>query len=319
MGLPKQLAGFIRGLRPTYWFHNLLHYKQLKANRQLYRQTGIQKPVWYSLKHGDIKRSLDEKPWLDGPEAITTMQRSTGWNSFSATIQQQLLQWPEAGFVILKNYFTATETDAVNDSIEHLLQTQKANLTSGGRKIMNAWKQSSSCEHLFKQKELLNILSFLLGRPVVPFQTINFIYGSEQRAHSDSVHMTTEPLGYLIATWTALEDAQEGSGLLQYYPGSHKLPYILSEHYQTNNTLWNLGADNYPNYEKKIAAVIQEYGLQPVQFKAQKGDVLIWHANLLHGGVPITQATLTRKSQVAHYFGKGVLCYHEISQRPALL
>jgi len=131
--------------------------------------------------------------------------------------------------------------------------------------------------------------------------------------------MTTEPLGYLIATWTALEDVQDGAGVLQYYPGSHKLPYVMSEDYTTNNTLWSLGADNYPNYEKKIASVIQQNRLQPVQFKAQKGDVLIWHANLLHGGVPITQKQLTRKSQVAHYFGKGVLCYHEVSQRPALL
>jgi hypothetical protein len=51
----------------------------------------------------------------------------------------------------------------------------------------------------------VDILDFLLGRPVHPFQTINFIQGSEQRAHSDFVHMTTEPMGYLIAAWIALE------------------------------------------------------------------------------------------------------------------
>jgi hypothetical protein len=319
MGLPKQVAGFFRGLRPTYWLHNLMHYKRLKANRQLYKQTGINKPVWYSLKHADIKRTLNEKPWLDEPDAVIKMQQSKVWSSFPTHIQQALLPWPQDGYVILKNYFTAAETEAVNNSIDDLLQTQKAYLTSGGRKIMNAWRQSRPCESLFKQKQLLTILSFLLGKQVVPFQTINFVYGSEQRAHSDSVHMTTEPLGYLIATWTALEDVQEGSGILEYYPGSHKLPYVLSEDYETNNTLWSLGADNYPNYEKKIASVIATHHLTPQYFKAQKGDVLIWHANLLHGGSPITQKELTRKSQVAHYFGKGVLCYHEISQRPALL
>ena len=37
-------------------------------------------------------------------------------------------------------------------------------------------------------------------------------------------------------------------------------------------------------YEPFIAKLIQDNGLEPEYFRARKGDVLIWHANLLHGG-----------------------------------
>ena len=130
--------------------------------------------------------------------------------------------------------------------------------------------------------------------------------------------MTTEPLGYLAAIWIALEDITEGSGELVYFPGSHKFPYIMSEDYDTGNTSLKLGDHNYPHYEEKMAAIIEKFRPERHTFLAKKGDVLFWHANLLHGGAPISNPGSTRRSMVAHYFAKDVLCYHELSQRPAV-
>ena len=42
-------------------------------------------------------------------------------------------------------------------------------------------------------------------------------------------------------------------------------------------------------------------------------------ANLFHGGEPHLNRDRTRKSMVLHYFREGAICYHEITQRPALL
>jgi ectoine hydroxylase-related dioxygenase (phytanoyl-CoA dioxygenase family) len=93
----------------------------------------------------------------------------------------------------------------------------------------------------------------------------------------------------------------------------------MSEDFNTGNSFLKLGEKNYENYEEKIESVIHEHDLQLKKFLPKKGDMLIWHANLLHGGSPITKPNKTRKSMVAHYFAKGVLCYHEISQRPAVI
>ena len=36
-------------------------------------------------------------------------------------------------------------------------------------------------------------------------------------------------------------------------------------------------------------------------FSAKKGDVLIWHADLAHGGAAVTNKESTRKSLVGHF------------------
>jgi ectoine hydroxylase-related dioxygenase (phytanoyl-CoA dioxygenase family) len=166
---------------------------------------------------------------------------------------------------------------------------------------------------------VLSLLSFLLGRRVVPFQSLNFTEGSEQRAHSDSIHMTTEPPGYLIATWIALEDIAADSGPLFYYPGSHRLPWIMTPDYDSGNTAYTIGSDSNRHYEDRIEQLIREHGLEKKLFLPKRGDVLIWHANLLHGGSPIARAGATRRSMVCHYYAENALCYHEMSQRPALI
>ena len=239
------------------------------------------------------------------------------FNSFSSVIQNELINWHSNGYMIIPKLFEQ-EANEINREIENLLQQGKVDFNFTKRKIMDAWKHSELLNNVFHHHEVMKILQFIFGKPAAPFQTINFIYGSEQKPHSDSIHMTTEPLGYLAAIWIALEDVEEGSGELIYYPGSHKLNYIMSEDYDSGNNFLKLGEHNYQHYEEKVRSVIAENNLQAKKFLPKKGDALIWHANLLHGGSAITKPSTTRKSMVCHYFAKGVLCYHEISQRPAI-
>ena len=87
-------------------------------------------------------------------------------------------------------------------------------------------------------------------------------------------------------------------------------------------------AIHYPSIQAAFDALPDEGGvvnLPPGTFeiseplKVGKGDVLVWHHNLLHGGSAIEREGATRRSMVAHYFGEGALCYHEITERPALI
>ena len=72
-------------------------------------------------------------------------------------------------------------------------------------------------------------------------------------------------------------------------------------------------------YEDHIAKEIEQHHLKKEYFLAKKGDLFIWHANLLHGGEPILKKGATRKSMVVHYFAEDVIKYHELTQRPALI
>jgi ectoine hydroxylase-related dioxygenase (phytanoyl-CoA dioxygenase family) len=131
--------------------------------------------------------------------------------------------------------------------------------------------------------------------------------------------MTTFPLGKLIAVWVALEDISMDKGPLHYYPGSHLLPYYLNSDYSNEGNRWLIGDQSYAAYEKMISEKIREAQLKKQVFLANKGDILIWHANLFHGGEPHASQNKTRKSMVFHYFGEDAVCYHEITQRPALM
>ncbi len=121
--------------------------------------------------------------------------------------------------------------------------------------------------------------------------------------------------GYLAATWTAMEDVSPESGPLVYYPGSHKLPYYLSKDVgiSPRESLLNHAAAYSQRYEPFIQELIKEEGLKGVVFTPKKGDMLIWHANLLHGGTQRKARGLSRKSVVCHYFARGAVSYHDLS------
>lgn len=316
----QKYTGWLRNLKAAYVVNNLLNAPRLRHNRALYRRYGLHKSIFSPLGSRDFPQHHADIPWLDRPDALRALEQNAEFRQFSPEWQAQIRHFVEQGFLVLKNFFPPEKTDALNAEVDRLLAAGQADFNYTGRKIFNLHETSRLAdEQFFRQSELLRLLSFLLGKKVIPFQSLNFTLGSEQRAHSDSIHMTTEPPGYLAATWIALEDCTPDNGPLFYYPDSHRLPYVMADDYDAGNTALTIGSDSNRRYEDKIAALIAEKGLQKELFLAQRGDVLVWHANLLHGGSPIGRPGATRRSMVCHYFAEDVICYHEISQRPALL
>lgn len=317
----QKYTGFLRNLKVAYVVNNLLHTDQLRQNRELYRRYGLDKSIYSPLGSRDFgKKHHPDVPWIDQPDIKERLEQSPEFQAFDESMKHKIRRFIEDGFMILEDFFPQAETEALNREVEAQIKAGKAAYNYTGRKIFNFYEHSRLAnERFFRNPELLHLLSFLLGKPVIPFQSLNFTLGSEQRAHSDSIHMTTEPQGYLIATWIALEDCTAENGPLFYYPGSHRLPYVTTEDYNSGNTALTIGEHSNRRYEDHIAQLIAAHNLEPRPFLAKRGDVLIWHANLLHGGSPIARPGATRKSMVCHYYAEGVICYHEMSQRPALL
>jgi ectoine hydroxylase-related dioxygenase (phytanoyl-CoA dioxygenase family) len=90
-----------------------------------------------------------------------------------------------------------------------------------------------------------------------------------------------------------------------YYPGSHKWPVILPEDVGAPLASKENPYEHYHLLEKAWEAQIEERGAQPAHFLPRKGQALIWDANLWHGGGAQTDRSLTRHSQVTHYFFEG--------------
>lgn len=307
----------LKSFKPAHWLYNLFHYKQLLHNKKAYKKYNVHKSLVASVSSKDFP-DRESRAWLDVEDAALVAPEKEGFAQFSPEIQQNVLQWSQKGYMILENYFTPETCDAINDEIDKLMKKGILQF-KWGNKLMFANKRSALIRQATEDEVISRLLNFLLGKTMVPFQTINFINGSGQRAHSDSIHMTTYPLGYLIAIWVALEDVHPDSGPLFYYPGSHKLPYLLNNDWNAGSSFLSLGKHDYPDYEDMVDELLARNQFPREELIARKGDVLIWHANLIHGGTPIRNRALTRKSMVVHYYASDVIKYHEITERPSLM
>lgn len=197
----SKYTGSLRSWRLVYVVNNFLNARKLKHNRELYEQMGLKKSIFGSISSTDFTQSSNNGiPWLDQPNAKQQMEQHPDFKQFDAATQEQLRQWIDNGYLILKGFYKPTEMDALDSEVSRLLEEQKANFNYTDRKIMDAHEVSPVINGYFRREKMLQLLNFMMGRPVHPFQTINFVQGSEQRAHSDSIHMTSEPKGYLVAT-----------------------------------------------------------------------------------------------------------------------
>jgi hypothetical protein len=308
---------FILRLKIVYLIYNFFHKKKLMHNVAHYEKLGLSKKYYSPVSSVDFK-GLDSSVLKPANYQITDIKQTALYKSASDEFQQHLLDYDKQGYIILPHYFSEKKIEAVNTEIDKLLQNGKIKFVQRN-KLMFVINQSVILRELGEDKKLCELLNSLLKDDAVLFQSINFITGSEQHTHSDSVHMTTFPLGGLLGVWIALEDIAEDNGPLHYYPGSHQLPYYLNPDYDNVGNSWMIGDKSYTAYEAMLAEKIKEQQIQKKIFKAKKGDVLIWHANLMHGGEPHTNKNKTRKSMVLHYYAKHCICYHEIKQRPALI
>lgn len=312
------MLDFLRRFKLSFAVYNFFHRKELVHNEAVYRKFGLNKKYYSPVSSKDFKGIEADKPWLDAQNSKVALPWNDVFNSLNPNIQQALLPWSLNGYAILPGFFSSDQIDRANAEIDEMLGNGKLRWKNQNR-IMFSIYQSAAMRKLGNDPTLKKILGLLLGKEVALFQSINFLHGSEQATHSDAIHMTTFPFGNMIAAWVAMEDISADAGPLHYYRGSHKLPYYMNEEYGNEGTAWLTGNKSYRAYEEMIANKIEKQSLTKDYFTAKKGDVLIWHHNLFHGGEPHRDRSKTRKSAVFHYFGKGSICYHEVTQRPALI
>ncbi|MGQ0502065.1 MAG: phytanoyl-CoA dioxygenase family protein [Panacagrimonas sp.] len=196
-------------------------------------------------------------------------------------------------------------------------------------RIQDAWRFSAAVREIALAPQVHAQLHALYGRAPRPFQTLNFLRGTEQPTHADVIHFNSEPRGFMCGVWVALEDIDMDNGPLVYYPGSQRLPEIglrdLGDEVaglMKRPPLWrtDLHRSIYrPFYEPFIAALVQRHGLVPQYATVRRGQAVIWSANLLHGGSPQRDRERTRWSQVTHFYFEGCRYFTPLREREGLL
>lgn len=218
----------------------------------------------------------------------------------------EVAQFHADGFLVFDPQLPASVLDrAVSDFAKH---PDVAGKLHHGSRVFNGWKQSRAIRAIALAPRVLRVLRQLYDREPLPFQTLNFPIGTEQKVHSDIIHFHSDPPSYMCGVWIALEDIDLQNGPLVYYPGSHKLPEVNME-----TVAPGPGPEHYHLYESHIEKLVAERGLTPHYAILKKGQALIWAANLLHGGSVHRDKSRTRCSQVTHYYFAGCQHYSPLS------
>jgi hypothetical protein len=262
-------------------------------------------------------------PWLDRPEARSLIRQREERGEISAWEGMLARKWAHDGYVIVRNLIEADVLDHVwacyEESIRQGVVTPDIEPHFPGDpvpgRLLDPHLAIPEIAELMHHPDLVHVVELLLGAETIPFQSISGHKASQQAIHGDSIHMTTYPEGYLVALWIAFEDIEPGSGPLEYYPGSHRLPTIYSSAVGIPESAMRESgyAQFAAKYTPTIRDVLTTRAFRPAHFHARKGDVLFWHANLLHGGSVRTDFTRSRKALVFHYFAKGCVCYHDLN------
>ncbi|MEX2468657.1 MAG: phytanoyl-CoA dioxygenase family protein [Pseudohongiellaceae bacterium] len=217
---------------------------------------------------------------------------------------EQIEEFNERGILQVDFGFSEALLDRIRHKIWHHYDPAFRRGELSTTRVQDGWKLVDEVRQLATDSRVTTALAQLLGRKALPFQTLNFPVGTSQLAHSDTVHFSTIPAGYMAGVWVALEDIDEDNGPLAYYPGSHKLPY-----YGMHDLELEPGYENYRHYEQRIQDLIDEHSLQVEYGVVPKGTAIIWHANVLHGGAPQKDKGRSRHSQVTHYYFEGCRYY----------
>src|SRR5690349_20436073 len=114
----------LKQFKPVYWLYNLVHYKELKHNREAYKKYNVHKPLIASISSKDFP-DKESKAWLDVGNSAVLAPQKEGFRDFTPDLQQQILKWSERGYLILERFFENTTCDRINSEIESLLTKKK--------------------------------------------------------------------------------------------------------------------------------------------------------------------------------------------------
>jgi hypothetical protein len=256
--------------------------------------------------------------WLDRSDFREQLDLRVRSGAIDAELRSQLENFERDGFIVIEGAASEADLDgfeseiskAFRDGHEHLIAQVSGDGTPRrvtdqtprhGARIVDSFAVIPAALDLFSSPRLVRFLGTVLDDKPMLFQSLSFDTGSQQGLHQDTAYVVVDRPLELAACWIALEDVQPGSGELQYMVGSHRLPDF---DFGGSKKHWNADEDGHEKHNEWARWIISEGGRRqlPVQrFMAKRGDILIWHADLAHGGSPITNASLTRKSLVGHF------------------
>lgn len=257
------------------------------------------------------------KAWFDrGPEAVEAHLAAlkAAGRADEAEIEA-LRHFVENGYLVLPDAIDPAHLTRLNAALDDAVEKKVEGYEWGvSQRLHNLHLQYPAIRELWLHPKVLKLLNLIFDARARPCQSLTYVFGSEQEYHQDTIHLTPFPAGRMCGVWTALEDVQPNSGELVVFPGSHRLPRV----YMKTAGIGKVGED-WSEFGAKVTPIwVDLLGsrFRREVYQPKAGTILIWHENLMHGGSPRLDKSISRRSIVGHYFAEGAVVYYDSSGMP---
>lgn len=257
--------------------------------------------------------------WIDRLDAGELLAERVASGRIRPEVGERIERFMRDGYVIIPGAVSTDVTARIREEIEqvwtsppegalieswtrfgrHRVVTPELGLRTRASKLLDLYAFSETARGAIAAPAVVEMLEAVFEARPKAFQSLAFWRGSQQSIHKDTayVQVADEPM-HLAATWLALEDVQAGTGELQYYVGSHRDPDFL---FGGRHKWMSEAPLDHPRFLASLHRDAKRYGHPKETFLAKEGDVLVWHADLAHGGSRIRRRGATRQSLVTHF------------------
>lgn len=207
--------------------------------------------------------------------------------------------WRDNGYLILRNFIP-------HDVIDAYCKVREKIPAPGGWDDETPYMGIEEIRNLCLYRPLVDKLNSLIGEEMVMNLNLTGWKTTQRDWHQDDYLNPDEVRGRYVACWFALDTITPDSGPFQFVPGTHQWPHIKKSKILNfvpeevrETRAWPIHSERVltPFFEEMIA----KENLTKVDFTAEKGDVLIWHARLLHRGTVAKNPDRLRKAIITHY------------------
>ena len=244
--------------------------------------------VMKDIKWSDISEVIEDadRPFLDrqhvDEENLTNSQKF----------------WRDNGYLILENFIP-------EDLIDKYVSVRSKISDPLGWHSPSAYHEIEEIKDLTLYEPLSKLAEELIGAPLALHLVLTGWKSTTRDWHQDDYLNPPEVNSHYLAFWIALDDISPDSGPFEFIPASHKWPLIRQEKVLSHLPRDASQSQSWPWLSENLLTPffnqeITKRESKAMRFLGKKGDVLIWHSNLLHRGSVPLNPNIERRSLIAH-------------------
>ncbi|MDQ0207521.1 phytanoyl-CoA dioxygenase family protein [Alkalicoccobacillus murimartini] len=215
---------------------------------------------------------------------------------------EDIKQFETEGFVIVKGLFSEEDLVEIDQTFEEIsnqiipgyftpdLNPENTDPLKRYPRVMHPHRFNETAKRFMLHKPVLNVLSELFNEEALAAQSM-FYYkppgARGQALHQDNFYLKVEP-GNCIAAWTAMDQTDQENGGLLVVPKTSNYELVCPESSDSKESF----TTHYvkpPKDRKPIPAIMD------------RGDVLFFNGNLIHGSYRNKTKNRFRRSFICHY------------------